>query len=265
MEDGSHWELSRFYQNFYDFQIKLLQQFPVEAAAEGGTRVLPYMPGPVTYVTDAISNGRRESLDEYVKRLLKLPQYISRCQLVRELFEPREGDFELDPRAMQEDYRLSSGSQQYPTNQNSQNLSREPSSNHLDNHPYADQAQSNPWQGSQDPYQYSGYNNTSSQSIPDGSNAGYGHYNDQNAYSNGGSAPVPCKIKIWYGEDCIAIRVSSDITMEELQERLVDRLQVQGPLLVKQEQPESEPITIKSSAALGAALRINPRLNLYVS
>ncbi|KAL8987098.1 MAG: hypothetical protein Q9177_003663, partial [Variospora cf. flavescens] len=65
LEDGRHWELSRYYQNFYDFQIALLQEFPQEADSERGNRILPYMPGPVTYVTDAISNGRRESLDDY--------------------------------------------------------------------------------------------------------------------------------------------------------------------------------------------------------
>ncbi len=121
MEDGSHWELSRFYQNFYDFQIALLQQFPVEAATGGGTRILPLMPGLVTYVTDTISQGRRESLDGYVKRLSALPPYISRCQLVRQLFAPREGDFELDPNALQEDYRLSGASQNSFSVPNSQN------------------------------------------------------------------------------------------------------------------------------------------------
>ena len=32
LEDGTHWELSRTYQDFYDFQIALLKDFPEEAA-----------------------------------------------------------------------------------------------------------------------------------------------------------------------------------------------------------------------------------------
>ena len=97
LDGGSKWELSRYYQNFYDLQIKLLKEFPAEANTDGnGTRILLYMPGPVTYVTDAISNRRRQALVEYVKILIGLPPYISRCDLVREFFAPREGDHEID-------------------------------------------------------------------------------------------------------------------------------------------------------------------------
>ncbi len=49
------------------------------------------------------------------------PPYVSRCQLVRQLFAPREGDFELDPNALQEDYRLSGASQNSFSVPNSQN------------------------------------------------------------------------------------------------------------------------------------------------
>lgn len=59
MEDGRCWELSRYYHDFYDFQIALLTQFEEEAGNRGKPRTLPFMPGPVTHVTDAISNGRR--------------------------------------------------------------------------------------------------------------------------------------------------------------------------------------------------------------
>ncbi len=113
MEDGRWWELYRIYQKFYDFQIALLQQFPQEATTpQGGKRLLPFMPGPVTYVTDAISNGRRESLNQYVKELLALPSYISKCDLVKELFSPRDGDYELDPDRVAENFRHSTASQQ---------------------------------------------------------------------------------------------------------------------------------------------------------
>ncbi len=48
------------------------------------------MPGPVNYVTDAITEGRRHNLDAYVKNLLAQPPYISRCNLVRQFFAPGE-------------------------------------------------------------------------------------------------------------------------------------------------------------------------------
>ena len=107
-ENGSVWELQRYYEDFYDFQIALLTEFPTEAgnAVEGAgksKRTLPYMPGPVSYVTDQITEGRRANLDGYVQNLLGLqPEYISRCGLVKEFFCPREGDYAVDPNEPEE-------------------------------------------------------------------------------------------------------------------------------------------------------------------
>ncbi|KFX95572.1 hypothetical protein V490_03777, partial [Pseudogymnoascus sp. VKM F-3557] len=115
LEDGRHWELQRYYEDFYDFQIALLTEFPAEAGNTGTQkRSLPYMPGPVNYVTDQITDGRRHNLDAYVKNLLTQPPYISRCTLVKQFFAPREGDFEIDPEAP-DGYRDSAGSQQSST------------------------------------------------------------------------------------------------------------------------------------------------------
>lgn len=97
MEDGRTCELSRYYEDFYDFQIGLLAAFPVEAGhVETQDRTLPYMPGPVKYVTDAITEGRLHSLDAYVKALLNLPPHITKCSLVRQFFAPRQGDYGID-------------------------------------------------------------------------------------------------------------------------------------------------------------------------
>ena len=91
------------------------------------------MPGPVTYVTDDISNKRRMFLDEYVKGLLSLEPKFSRHVLVKQLFAPREGDFELDPNAMQEDYRLSRASEQSYPGPGSNSVSRQTSHNQMNN------------------------------------------------------------------------------------------------------------------------------------
>src|SRR4051794_17774558 len=93
MEDGRQWSLRRYYEDFYDFQIALLTAFPREAGTTGEMkRILPFMPGPVTYVTDSISSQRRASLDEYIKQLMTMPIEIARCQLVKQLFAPKPGD-----------------------------------------------------------------------------------------------------------------------------------------------------------------------------
>ena len=153
MDDGSSWELSRYYQDFYDLQIALLRKFPEQQEPERPEeRVLPYMPGPVTYVTDDISNKRRVFLDEYVKRLLALAPKFSRDGLVKELFEPREGDFELDPQALQEDYRLSQQSERSYPGPASSSVSRQTSQSQMNNS-FAQQPQR---YGAGGPQQYPG-------------------------------------------------------------------------------------------------------------
>ncbi|KAJ0120191.1 ankyrin repeat protein [Diaporthe amygdali] len=97
MEDGQTWELARYYEDFYDLQIALLTEFPAEAGNTGTQkRTLPYLPGPVNYVNDYITEGRVHNLDAYIKNLLAQPTYISECNLVKRFFRPREGDSETD-------------------------------------------------------------------------------------------------------------------------------------------------------------------------
>lgn len=108
MSDGRWWELSRYYADFYDFQIALLEKFPEEAGNKGKPRTLPFMPGPVAHVTDAISNGRRQNLDEYIQKIVSLPPHIKDDILVKQLFAPKPNqDYEIDPDAVDDDYRYS--------------------------------------------------------------------------------------------------------------------------------------------------------------
>lgn len=60
-------------------------------------RIIPFMPGPLTFVDDKITAERQVDLDQYCKELLQLPRYISECELVqKQLFGVHEGDIELD-------------------------------------------------------------------------------------------------------------------------------------------------------------------------
>ncbi|GAM88235.1 hypothetical protein ANO11243_062660 [Dothideomycetidae sp. 11243] len=97
MANGSHWDLSRIYEDFYELQINLIKAFPEEAGQTGQQRILPFMPGPVQFVTDKISEGRRENLDQYLRNLLGLGAHITRSALVGGFFSPRPGDYEVDP------------------------------------------------------------------------------------------------------------------------------------------------------------------------
>lgn len=103
--------LYRVYDDFYDFQITLLDALPVEAGRQtpNGTpipppepnqappdRLLPYMPGPLNYVDDSITTIRCKELDEYVANLCELGSrggaHVLSHPLVQRFFSPRAGD-----------------------------------------------------------------------------------------------------------------------------------------------------------------------------
>ncbi|CEP17628.1 hypothetical protein [Parasitella parasitica] len=109
VNSSCHRILYRLYEDFYDFQINLLQKYPVEAGKADRDRILPFMPGPLTVVDDAITAERQVDLDQYCKDLLKLPRYLSESELVqKQLFGLHDGDIELDydPRVENSDNNL---------------------------------------------------------------------------------------------------------------------------------------------------------------
>lgn len=98
--------LYRTYEDFYDFQISLLDAFPYEAGRprsgeedlEPPERILPYMPGPVEdEIDDELTEYRRDELDLYVKALIELRArdagYIVRHELFRAFFAAKYGDY----------------------------------------------------------------------------------------------------------------------------------------------------------------------------
>lgn len=96
--------LFRTYDHFYRFQIDLLDTFPAEAGRQDPRtphtpppkRILPYMPGPLPVVDDAITHDRRTELDNYIRFLIGLHRidasYILSDRLVRAFFTPAESD-----------------------------------------------------------------------------------------------------------------------------------------------------------------------------
>ncbi|EHK17925.1 uncharacterized protein TRIVIDRAFT_182629 [Trichoderma virens Gv29-8] len=234
LEDGRHWELSRYYEDFYDFQIALLTEFPAEAGNTGTQkRTLPYMPGPVSYVTDAITEGRLHNLDAYVKNLLGQPPYIARCTLVKQFFAPREGDYEMDPATVEEEYRLSQGSHGSSSGSHANPDSRQSSRHNLSGNGYTGLSATprQPQQGQQP------------------------------------QAGAAMKIKMYYNGDLIAIRVPTDIQFQQLCDKVRDRLKVspneQVQLFYKDEQTGDKP-SLTNDADLDDALNRNEKLMLYV-
>ncbi|KAK4686861.1 bud emergence protein 1, partial [Tremellales sp. Uapishka_1] len=98
--------LYRTYEDFYDFQISLLDAFPYEAGRSRAgeedqsppQRIMPYMPGPVDdEIDDELTEYRREELDTYVNALLDLrtrkASHVLRHELMRTFFAARYGDY----------------------------------------------------------------------------------------------------------------------------------------------------------------------------
>ncbi|KAK8845469.1 hypothetical protein IAR55_006182 [Kwoniella newhampshirensis] len=98
--------LYRTYEDFYDFQITLLDTFPYEAGRprpgeedrSPPERILPYMPGPVDdEIDDELTEYRREELDAYVRALVDLRHrqagYILHHELFRTFFAAKYGDY----------------------------------------------------------------------------------------------------------------------------------------------------------------------------
>ncbi|KAI9447311.1 hypothetical protein BJY52DRAFT_359288 [Lactarius psammicola] len=91
--------LFREYNDFFDFQIELLETFPREGGREGEhPRVVPFIPGPSENVDDVLSATRRTELDNYLRRLCRLnrttARYILEHSLTREFFALKPGDIE---------------------------------------------------------------------------------------------------------------------------------------------------------------------------
>lgn len=105
LSNGRMRTLKRSYQDFYDLQVQLLDTYPAESgklrdkSGQWTKRIMPYIPGPVPYVTDTITKKRMDDLDIYVKELIKLPEYISNSTLVNHLFNVRNNgiDREFQP------------------------------------------------------------------------------------------------------------------------------------------------------------------------
>jgi bud emergence protein 1 len=114
--------LFRVYEDFYVFQIKLLEEFPLEAGRDpdhphespdeddeeaARRRILPYMPGPQDDVDDVIADSRRGDLDVYLKELVALRNmgavHILRCDLIRKFFAARDRDIENEVEMEPED------------------------------------------------------------------------------------------------------------------------------------------------------------------
>ena len=100
---GRQHVLYRCYNDFYDFQIDLLETFPREAGREvenPSPRLIPYMPGPVEHVDNEVTLQRKGELDKYLQSLCRLKEtsakYILESMVVRKFLAIKPGDAEME-------------------------------------------------------------------------------------------------------------------------------------------------------------------------
>lgn len=231
-----------------------MTEFTIEAGnTQQQKRSLPYMPGPVNYVTDAITQGRLRNLDDYVKNLLAQPPHISRSNLVKQFFAPREGDYEIDPNAEEDEYRLSD---------QSQTLGESP----------ADPAPLQPLNGG-------GYGGLTAPLQPGGPTPGQQTVSHHHQSSSQGQPPQvpplagteqaapPMKVKFHFNGEVYAIRVPGDILFENLHDKICERLRIPPDeeihLSYKDEATSDRP-SLLSNNDLDTALHRNEKLFLFV-
>ncbi|OLL26431.1 Protein scd2/ral3 [Neolecta irregularis DAH-3] len=251
MEDGRHRNLCRYYEDFYDLQIALLEEFPVEAGRTGTQRVLPYMPGPVTFVNDQITSQRRQDLDFYVREICSLPEYISHGRLICNFFSPREGDVEsthITTSMPQPVFARESFQHSARSSVNSESgkvtglrISERPSSRATNK---------------------ASFSSTPSVSIPPAMTRTE-TVRTNNSSTGSQIQPSFFKIKIFHSDDVIAIRVPLDVTFHQLQDKLMDRLNGRFGMIRYKDDATGDYVNLLNDEDLSTAKR-NSKLILYV-
>ncbi|KAK9239832.1 protein scd2/ral3 [Lipomyces kononenkoae] len=308
MEDGTFRNLCRYYEDFYDFQIRLLDEYPDEAGRTGRQRILPFIPGPVTFVNDSISSQRRVNLDEYVQKLIALPNYISRSSLVKGLFALRAGDVESQhagsalPQPYNRDSRMADASGQgdkristvYPSTTIDQANLR--TSRPVHHHSMDRLRSTSSAQLASARYGSTGrLSNVSTYSSSSTTNSGGVRESvatSKTSSINGGPRDTEMernpssvsestmsslngqplnrarlsgqlKIKIFYQDDLIAIRVPVDIEYSQLENKLHERLGSSNLTFYFQDEQSGQHYLLRSNEDLAAAVANSSKLVLY--
>lgn len=290
LSNGTHWDLSRIYEDFYELQINLINAFPEEAGQiPGKDRILPYMPGPVKFVTDNISEGRRASLNDYLRDLLRLDPRISGSSLVRHFFAPRQGDYEVDPSEIDvEEHALNNPQQQrYSAQSQASHANGGYQQQQPPPQPAFPTSQYNQPQG---PNGYSPQKQTLQANAPErGHSASPSRSYQQQPHSSQHSAQQSInasgtslasapqvKVKAWFDRDtCVVIRMPprGQFTLSQLYQRIVERrrLEYKGqdslddPLEIEyRDDKDGEYYKIEGDEDLDIALERNEKLTLAV-
>lgn len=241
LESGKSRRLQRYYQNFYDLQVQLLDAFPAESGklrdvnGQWTKRIMPYIPGPVTYVAEGITKRRREDLNVYVAELIRLPEYISRSKMVHDLFSLK--DNEVDQEFPNEEMMFTSlASLDMGTNRLAREESRLSS-------------------------KFSRMSvNQSSTTLNSRPNSVQRSHRARSSNLNGGTKPI--KIKIYYKDDIFALVLNDETTYQELKDHIAPRVDTEDfRMVVKLTDGEGEEVT--NNAQVREVLQAKMKIAVY--
>ncbi|KAF9898711.1 bud emergence protein 1 [Lobosporangium transversale] len=220
LSNGMTRTLYRLYEDFYEFHIALLEEFPVESGKVGDQpRILPFMPVPLQVVTDTITATRRADLDEYVKDLCDLPLRITQHPLVERLFALKEGDIEIPTNGTAGNGRTSPSIGRSTPSSNMFH-SANPADRRLS--PSAGPRAVFASKSQQGSGSYRGYPDDSVSTSTSPS------LRSQSSFAGApplnGSSEEMIKLKISFQEDIMAMRIPVSITFRALQQKVFERI-----------------------------------------
>ncbi|KAI8363586.1 hypothetical protein B0O80DRAFT_17193 [Mortierella sp. GBAus27b] len=267
LASGAVRNLFRLYEDFYNFHIALLEEFPVESGRVGDQpRILPFMPIPLQVVTDAVSASRRADLDAYVQDLFRLPFKITQHPLVADLFSAREGDTETPPGGVLTSSPLSITTPTMPSitaapRPSSPGLIRSNPHRESDRRPspstgssravYTPRSQGSRTYGDESP-QGGGSPGTRSQAQ------------FTSPFGQGVSTEDMIKVKISFMDDIMAMRIPVSIAFKPLQQKIFDRLQTDQKGLSYRDDKGDFAIIQTDSDVRDAIDRSGGKLMIYV-
>lgn len=262
LSNGKYRRLKRSYQDFYDLQVQLLDKYPAESGklrdknGQWTKRIVPYIPGPVPYVTDSITQKRMDDLDVYVKELIKLPEYISSSPLVNHLFMISDNGYD---RELSSELPSQTELQDIDENKSEDNFSTEGQRRVLSSRKNS-RASSHSRRIKNEDSTLTGedmkmYDRLSKLSL-----------NSSKPKSRPPSALPPAikptKIKFYYKDDIFALLLNQDINFVELREKIAPRVEGNDfKLYVKLAEGDAE--EIKSDAQVSQIIQAKLKISVH--
>lgn len=219
LSNGKTRYLYRYYQDFYDLQVKLLEMFPLEAGkVENSRRIIPSIPGPLINVNDSISKLRREKLDLYLRGLIALPANVSRSEEVLGLFDVLENgyDREVDSR----------GDRTSKPVQQRSNYQQDRLSQYSNLQSHIQRSSLTPSLDS--PVQRS--RSSSSTNVLNSNNmaANNGNLSMNLSHHSSGEKVSKIKVKFYFEDDIFVLLLPSNLRLSELRTKLARRLDIES-------------------------------------